>query len=77
MGNSKVGNRLENKGDRNPPVGLYAIEEAEKLTKSKSRSALITEDYIKESQRRKPGHSPEPGQYDAHLTPFGSDIKTN
>ena len=70
-----MGSKYEFKADRNPPPGLYSIEEADALTKPKTRSAIIREDFIQNKRKQEP--SPDPGQYDNHLTPFASDTKPN
>ena len=49
--------------------GAYHNEESLKSTLPKSRAAMIREPT---SKYKKPvEHSPDPGQYDSHLTPFG------
>lgn len=54
-----------------PGPGEYRSDSP--LTKSRAREAIIREDIIQ--QKRKPEPTPDPGAYDAHLTPFGSGLK--
>jgi hypothetical protein len=41
-----ISGRSEFKANNNPPPGLYNLDSAEKLTKSKSRSALIRDEVL-------------------------------
>jgi hypothetical protein len=69
------GSKYVFKPDRNPPVGAYDPDTANKHTKSKSRAAHIREET---SPYRRPDENlPGAGHYDGHLTAFGADIKTN
>jgi hypothetical protein len=54
-------------------VGYYNPELAESVTKTKIRAAIIKEPSNKFPKQIDP--SPSPGQYDAHLTPFGAGNK--
>jgi hypothetical protein len=66
-----LGGKYEWKADNNPPVGGYDPNES--ITKPANKSAFIkpaTSPY-----RRPKEQNPDPGLYDAHLTPFGSDVK--
>lgn len=56
-----------------PPPGLY--DATDSLTKPKSQSVLIKEDT--HPYRRPQEQSPDPGLYDGHLKPFGSEAKNN
>jgi hypothetical protein len=55
-----------------PGPGEY--EGQDKHTKPKVQFAVIKEDTS--PYRRPADKTPEPGQYDNHLTQFGSDLKT-
>lgn len=55
-----------------PPPGLYEPKDSQ--TKPKTKYASINIEVSPE--RRPPEHQPEPGQYDGHLKPFGSGLKT-
>ena len=68
-----MGNKYVWKADRNPPVGIYDVDRGIGLTSSKSRSTIIKEDGMK--QKRPKDKSPDPGQYDQHLKPFGSEVR--
>mmetsp|Transcript_1434 Transcript_1434/g.1935 ORF Transcript_1434/g.1935 Transcript_1434/m.1935 type:complete len:294 (+) Transcript_1434:192-1073(+) len=70
-----LGGKYKQTYDQNPGPGTYEIEEAASAIKHRPQSAVIREPtYL----RVKPSESnPDPGQYDAHLTPFGSGLKSN
>jgi hypothetical protein len=70
-----MGSKYVFKPDSNPPVGAYDAEKAKDSIRFRNKETVIREDFIKE--KRKPVPSPDPGQYDAHLKPFGSDVKGN
>jgi hypothetical protein len=54
-----------------PAPGQYSVSTS--LIKPRVPEVIIKEDIIQEKRKLEP--SPEPGRYDAHLTPFGSDLK--
>lgn len=45
------------------------------MSKASSKSAIIREETS--PYRRPKEKSPGPGEHDAHLTPFGADVKSN
>jgi len=64
-----LGGKYGWKADDNPPPGSYEADVAAIKIRQKSPSVFIKED------RRPPqteDRTPAPGQYDAHLKPFGS-----
>ena len=68
-----MGSKYEFKPDSNPPVGGYDIDRGLKVTQFQNKSTIIKKDT---SPYRRPKESlPDPGQYDKHLKPFGSDLK--
>jgi len=58
--------------DKNPGVGYYNPDDS--ITKSKVKFAVIKEETYKMPKRLE--GSPDPGQYDGHLTGFGSTAKS-
>jgi hypothetical protein len=64
-----LGGKYKWKPDSNPPVGGYDIDSGLKATQFTNRSTVIKEDTS--PYRRPKEQNPEPGQYDAHLKPFG------
>jgi hypothetical protein len=58
------------KPDSNPPVGAYEVDS--NATRSRVQAVLIREDFIKE--KRRPEATPDPGQYDRHLTQFATGL---
>ncbi len=70
-----MGSKYEFKPDSNPAVGQYNVDAGHYMSKSASKSAIIKEETS--PYRRPKETSPDPGQYDAHLTKFGSDVKRN
>jgi hypothetical protein len=74
-GNIDMGKKYITKYNDNPPPGLYDTEAADRQTKTKIRSAQITEDVA--PFRRPKERQPEPGTYDGHLTAFGSGVIGN
>ena len=69
------GNKYVFKPVAGPAPGAYNPESGHNLSKMSVRSAIILEETS--PYRRPKESSPEPGQYDAHLTKFGSDVKAN
>ena len=59
------------KPDQNPPVGGYNTQRAFEKILNTSRSVVIKK--ATSPYRRPKENNPEPGQYDRHLTKFGSD----
>ena len=53
-----------------PAPGQYSASTS--LTKPRVPEVIIKEDIIQEKRKQEP--SPEPGRYDAHLTPFGAGL---
>ena len=72
---ASMGSKYVFKPDSNPPVGAYNIDSAKELVSSRSQAAVIKEEVS--PYRRPKEQSPDPGQYDSHLKPFGSDVKGN
>lgn len=70
-----IGEKREEKPNRNPGPGYYDPDRCDSITKTHSRSAFIKEE--SNMIPRKPEQIPAPGQYDAHLTSFASDVKGN
>lgn len=62
------GGRYEFKADQNPPPGLYESDLAKTRILPRSKSAHIN---VKLIEERPKDTGPSPGQYDAHLKPFG------
>lgn len=73
--NASMGSKYVFKPDSNPPVGAYELDESFTKSQRTTRVAVIKEETM--PYRRPQEISPEPGQYDAHLTPFGSGMKSN
>jgi hypothetical protein len=69
------GSKYKFKPDSNPPVGAYDPEKAIKLTKSKSREAIIREPIVKD--KRKKDASPDPGAYQKDIFEFGKGLRNN
>ena len=70
-GSMTLGGKWETVYDKNPPVGMYNIEAAEKAIRPKSPCVLIREPlrlYVKPFSIR-------PEVNDTHLKPFGADVK--
>lgn len=68
-----MGGKYKWKADQNPALGTYDVDTGYNLTQYNNRSATIRKEV---SPFRRPKDSnPDPGQYDGHLTPFGSDVK--
>ena len=74
--NTKVtmGNKYKFVPKEGPAPGQYNADRAESITKTKNRAAIIREDIVPVKRQADP--TPDPGRYDAHLTPFGADIHT-
>lgn len=66
-----IGQKQPDVYDRNPGVGQYNPDLS--MTKSRISSAVIRENTNKFPKPVE--QTPSPGQYDAHLTPFGSNLK--
>jgi hypothetical protein len=73
-----MGGKYKQEVNTNPAPGAYEPERADSLTKFRNRAATIREDSIPKKSRldSKPDENPSPGQYDGHLTPFGSNVKS-
>lgn len=56
-----------------PAPGQYQVND--KVVKPRAPEVIIKEDIV--TEKRKPEPSPDPGKYDAHLKPFGADLKNN
>ena len=69
------GNKYVFKANQNPAPGQYNPESGHNLSKSHSTSVIIREETS--PYRRPMENSPGPGAHDGHLTPFGSDVKSN
>ena len=69
-----IGGPYKWKPDSNPPIGGYDLDSGYKATHYNNRSAIIRP---KTSPYKRPKEgNPDPGQYDKHLKPFGSDVKS-
>jgi hypothetical protein len=64
-----LGGKYETKYNDNPPPGIYDIDRSKYLVGPMSRSTIIKQ--FVNPYRRPKENNPDPGQYDAHLTPFG------
>lgn len=68
------GSKYEFKPDSNPGVGQYDVTTAEDLVKPKKYKAFFAGP---KRENKVVNDTPDPGKYDAHLKPFGADIKQN
>lgn len=66
-----MGNKYKFVPKEGPPPGLY--EPGDSQTKPRVPDPLIREEVM--PYRRPKERSPDPGQYDKHLTEFGSGLK--
>ena len=64
-----IGGKYKFVPDSNPAPGQYEPEGAVGVTKPRSYAAVIKEENGYRVPRE---NSPDPGQYDAHLRPFGT-----
>ena len=62
------GQRREKKVDVTPPVGAYDVARSTSFVKPHNREVF----FGSKSQEKGKESTPAPGQYDGHLTPFGS-----
>lgn len=70
--NITFGSKYQFKPDSNPAPGSYDVESSYRMVKARSPDVRIREPLIAEKRQKERG--PDPGQYDAHLTPFGANI---
>ena len=69
-----IGKKYDWKPDQNPPVGGYDLDSGYKTMSPHNRSVIIKP--ATSPFRRPKEATPEPGQYDAHLTKFGETNKS-
>jgi hypothetical protein len=69
-----MGSKYKWKADQNPPIGGYDLDKGYSLIHPNNRSTIITR--AVSHYRRPKDSNPDPGQYDKHLTKFGSDTKS-
>jgi len=71
---ASMGSKYKFSPDKNPPLGGYDIDRGIRMVQWRNRSCVIREEVS--PYRRPKEQPPDPGQYDAHLTKFGSGMRS-